>query len=219
MQNRIDQFRSRRPLLVSRWHLQNRKLSTRALVACAAVLMLPMQLLSQPQSSKKSDSPKWEYKAVFFSKDEKNGTKRLNDLADEGWQHVGLLGNGLVAFRRPSLLLNQIMLEVVNTPGTIAAGEKTTITVTVRDGDHNLLSGANVAISAGGGRFLPTADAPFDPKDRLHGPYSAAGTTDQKGQLTTWWVVNPAASGYGLSITASKEGYTDGTTELAIKLK
>jgi uncharacterized protein (TIGR03067 family) len=43
----------------------------------------------------------WEYKAVSFGTDEKEATKKLNDLASEGWELVGPLGNGLVAFRRP----------------------------------------------------------------------------------------------------------------------
>jgi hypothetical protein len=43
----------------------------------------------------------WEYKAVAFQT-ENEGTKKLNELAQEGWVYVGPLSNGLVAFKRPS---------------------------------------------------------------------------------------------------------------------
>jgi hypothetical protein len=168
---------------------------------------------------KKADSPKWEFKAVSFSNDEKESTKKLNDLADEAWEYVGPLGQRLVAFRRPYVRRDQIILEVVGNPKTVTSGEKTTITVTVRAGDRSLLPGAKVTISAGGGKFLPKADTPFDPKDRLHAPYSATGTSDEKGKFTTWWVVNPAAAGYVLNINASKQGFTTARAEHRIPIK
>jgi uncharacterized protein (TIGR03067 family) len=46
-------------------------------------------------------APPWEYKAVAFSDNVGNATKQLNDLAADGWEYVGPLANGLVAFRRP----------------------------------------------------------------------------------------------------------------------
>lgn len=196
-----------------------RKSHTLASAVWIAALILPMQLLPELRGQEKSGSPKWEFKTVTFSNDENEGTGKLNALADEGWQYVGPLGNGLVAFRRQSTLRTQIILEVVNKPATVAPGKKTTITVIVRDGDGKLLPGANVRIGAGGGKFLPAADTPFDPKDRLHGPYSATGTTDQTGQFTTWWVVNPAAGAYRLDFEASKEGYTGGKTTHLIEIK
>jgi hypothetical protein len=42
----------------------------------------------------------YEFKAVLFGNDEKESTKKLNDLAQEGWEYVGPLANGLVAFRK-----------------------------------------------------------------------------------------------------------------------
>jgi hypothetical protein len=161
----------------------------------------------------------WEFKAVLVGTDEKEATKKLNDLASEGWQYVGPLSNGLVAFRRPRIAKKQIIVEVSSNPRTVAPGEKTTITVTVRAGDRSLLSGAKVTVSAGGGKFLPKSDTPFDPKDRLHGPFSAKGTANEKGQFTTWWVCNPAATGYVLRIEVSKEGYTSSKAEHAIPIK
>jgi len=217
----------------------NRKLFALTMVASTAALVLPSQLFSEvngqekagfpkaaavpPQPAtpptEKADLPKWEFRAVSFTNDEKESTNKLNDLADEGWQYVGPLGNGLVAFRRQHFPRNQILFEVVGNPRTVARGEKTTLTVTVRAGDRSVLPGAKVTISAGGGKFLPKADTPFDPKDRLHGPYSATGATDQKGQFTTWWVVNPATRGYVLDVEASKEGYSGGKTTYTIRIK
>jgi WD40 repeat protein len=168
---------------------------------------------------KPAPRPEWEFKAVLFGTDEKDATNRLNNLASEGWQYVGPLGNGLVAFRRPQGPKEQMIVEVSGKPQTVAPGEKTTITVTVRAGDRSLMPGAKVTISAGGGKFLPKADSPFDPKDRLHGPFSATGTTNEQGQWTTWWVCNPAASGYVLGIEASKEGHTSGKAKHVIPIK
>jgi hypothetical protein len=168
----------------------------------------------QPPSQKE-----WEFKAVLIGTDEKDATKKLNDLAADGWQYVGPLGSGLVAFRRPFVPKDQIIVEVSGKPRTVAAGERMTITVTVRAGDRSLLPGARVSISAGGGRFLPKADSRFDPKDRLHGPFSATGTANEQGQFTIWWVCNPAAPGYVLSLEATKDGYTAGKGELTITIK
>jgi hypothetical protein len=41
-----------------------------------------------------------ELQAVRFSDSAETATRQLNELAGQGWQYVGPLGNGLVAFRR-----------------------------------------------------------------------------------------------------------------------
>jgi hypothetical protein len=187
-------------------------------VLVAAALLLPLSG-SKARGQEKAHSPRWEFKAAAFSKDEAEGTKKLNDLAAEGWEYVGPLANGLVAFRRPHVPRNHLIVEVTKNPRAVATGEKMTITVTVRDGDRKLLSGAKVSLSTGGGKFLAKADTPFDPKGRLHAPYSAEGTTDQKGQFTTWWVVNPAAGRYGLRIEVSKEGHNSSQSNEVIQIK
>jgi hypothetical protein len=51
-------------------------------------------------SQEKIATPGWEYKAVSFGKGEKESTIKLNDLTAEGWDYVGPLAHGLVAFRR-----------------------------------------------------------------------------------------------------------------------
>jgi hypothetical protein len=57
-------------------------------------------------------SVQWEYKAVPFTADEKEATKRLNDLAGEGWQYVGPLPHNLVAFRRPLVIAEKAKVVV-----------------------------------------------------------------------------------------------------------
>jgi hypothetical protein len=94
-----------------------------------------------------------------------------------------------------------------------------TITVTVRNGNREPLPGARVTLSTGGGKFLAKADTPFDPKARLHAPYTAEGTTDKNGQFTTWWVVNPAAASYELRIEVSKRGYIGTQAKETIQIK
>ena len=187
------------------------------------LMVLALGVLHRCPPASAEDRPpalkEWEFKAVRIGSDEKDATRKLNELASEGWQYVGPLGYGLVAFRRAYVAQEQIIVEVSCNPPTVAPGERTTITVTVRAGDRSLLPGAKVTVGAGGGKFLPKADAAFDRKDRLHGPYSASGTSDDKGRFTTWWVVNPAAAGYGLSATASKEGYRSGKAEYTIRIK
>ena len=104
-------------------------------------------------------------------------------------------------------------------PAPSAVGEKTTITAVVCDGHGKPAPGAKVQISAGGGCFLSSSDAPFDPKARLYGPYSASGTSDQEGRFVTWWVVNPATAAYVMDIRATKEGWGKAQTNLSIAIK
>ena len=42
-----------------------------------------------------------EYRAVTFGPDEKENTRKLNELAAEGWEYVGPLNSSMVAFKRP----------------------------------------------------------------------------------------------------------------------
>ncbi len=112
-----------------------------------------------------------------------------------------------------------LYIRATASPASCAEGERTTITAVVLNDQGKSVPGAFVEISAGGGRFLASADAPYDPKGRLHGPYSASGTSDQAGRFVTWWVVNPAAAGYVLGIQANKEGWVGARTNLEIVIK
>jgi hypothetical protein len=71
------------------------------LVGCWWVILLVAGLsLSSATADSAGAPPRWEYKAVTFNTDEVENTKRLNDLARDGWEYVGPLAHGQVAFRR-----------------------------------------------------------------------------------------------------------------------
>ena len=112
-----------------------------------------------------------------------------------------------------------LSLRATASPASCAVAEKTTITAVVLDGHGKPAPGAKVQISAGGGRFLPSPDTSYDPKARLHGPYSASGSSDQEGRFVTWWVVNPATAAYVMDIRATKEGWGEAQTNLSIAIK
>jgi hypothetical protein len=109
-----------------------------------------------------------------------------------------------------------LSIRATASPASCTVGERTTITAVVFDGQGKPAPGAKVQVSAGGGRFLPGPDDPYDPKTRLHGPYSASGTSDQEGRFVTWWVVNPATASYVLDIRATKESWGEAQTNLQI---
>jgi uncharacterized protein (TIGR03067 family) len=66
------------------------------LLGCVAVLTFS----AAPVVAQESLSQKWEYKAVSFNVETNEATKMLNDLNKDGWEYVGPLANGLVAFKR-----------------------------------------------------------------------------------------------------------------------
>ena len=76
------------------------------LAAAFAAFLVPH---SPARSQDRTGSdPAWEYKATAIAADEKEATKKLNALSAEGWELVGPLGNGLIAFRRPVLSASEI---------------------------------------------------------------------------------------------------------------
>ena len=74
-------------------------------------------------------APAWEYRAASVGTDEKEATKKLNALAAEGWELVGPLGNGLVAFRRAVLSASEIAArkELTRLEGEWENGDQTLI--------------------------------------------------------------------------------------------
>ena len=70
-----------------------------AVVGCAAALF-PVRAAPVPKGPANEAVSHWEYTAVSFGADEKEGTRKLNELTRDGWEYVGPLGNGLVAFKR-----------------------------------------------------------------------------------------------------------------------
>jgi hypothetical protein len=83
----------------------NRRLAT---VALAILIALGLAALGrQTQAQAPLQPPRWEYMVVSFHGEVDKQTKALNDLADQGWEYVGLVSTpgggaagGHVAFRR-----------------------------------------------------------------------------------------------------------------------
>lgn len=98
-------------------------------------------------------------------------------------------------------------------PGAIAA-----IYVYVMDENYQPVEGATVMVEAGGGKFLESETAWYDPNERLMGPFSSAGYTGLDGLYATWWVCNPCAPGYGMSVTINKDGYIGTTGEVTFDI-
>ena len=71
------------------------------IVTSALLLFAHAQQPSTPRRGP-GNSAEWEYKTVSFDVGAGEASNRLNALAADGWQYVGPLANGLVAFRRPS---------------------------------------------------------------------------------------------------------------------
>lgn len=116
-------------------------------------------------------------------------------------------------------LARRIQLSAVANPPDIASSVKTSISVMVRDANGAPLPDANVSLSAGGGKFLSSIYEPYDPNSRLNGPYSVNGKSDGAGLFTTWWVCNPCATAYVLSVEATKPEYLSGKAELTINIR
>ena len=81
-------------------------------------------------------SAKWEYLAVSLGADERAATKRLNQLAGDGWTYVGPLGYNLVAVKRA--LAQQAPKETAEVRGLVTLDGKPletgTITFLANDG-------------------------------------------------------------------------------------
>ncbi|HKD37675.1 MAG TPA: hypothetical protein VKB78_12775 [Pirellulales bacterium] len=74
------------------------RMLSRMLIAMA--ILVSLQGIAWAGSAGQQEKPATEFKAVVFPPDEAASTKLLNDLAADGWQYVGPLGNSLVAFKR-----------------------------------------------------------------------------------------------------------------------
>ena len=144
------------------------------------------------------------------------GCKQDAKVADEGESR---LATNLNSTSEPAPESRVLSIRAAASPASCTVGERTTITAVVFDGQGKPAPGAKVQVSAGGGRFLPGPDDPYDPKARLHGPYSASGNSDREGRFVTWWVVNPATASYVMDIRATKEGWGEAQTNLQIVIK
>jgi hypothetical protein len=99
-------------LFITLWEDQNMRCHIHSFAFRAAIVlvgMLPVGLLPRASAQDKpSLLPSWEFKAVSIGTDEKEATRKLNDLGSKGWELIGPLANGLVAFKRPVLSAQQI---------------------------------------------------------------------------------------------------------------
>ncbi len=101
------------------------------LFAVVAVLPLMVSVLGARALGQDHPAPgqAWEFKATSVSPDEREATNKLNALAAEGWDLVGPLGNGLVAFKRAVLSPQQIAAkkELARWQGEWTSGDETLI--------------------------------------------------------------------------------------------
>jgi hypothetical protein len=81
-----------------------------ATVALAILIVLALAGLGRQSRAQgqRQQAPRWQYMVVNFHGDVEKQTKLLTDLADQGWEYVGLVATpgggaagGNVAFRRP----------------------------------------------------------------------------------------------------------------------
>jgi hypothetical protein len=84
------------------------------LVGLVVGLAIPYLMPGNPVQAEQNKGVKWEYRAEVFYGDEGRRqvvSKRLNELAAEGWEYVGLISTpaerndvlqGMVMFKRPN---------------------------------------------------------------------------------------------------------------------
>ena len=102
----------------------------------------------------------------------------------------------------------RIQVQCTANPHAIPAGGQVEIRVLAFTEQNTPVSGANVSVKSGGGWF------------------SASGTTTEIGQtdsggvfVTRWRSPNPAASGYGMGVTVTRNGFTEGKSELNVPIQ
>src|SRR4051812_17487208 len=76
-----------------------RSIRLAALIGCVLVLRSAGAVPMAAPPAQDSASH-WEHRAVVFGADEKEGTRILNRLVQDGWEYVGPLAKGLVAFKK-----------------------------------------------------------------------------------------------------------------------
>ena len=103
--------------------------------------------------------------------------------------------------------LKRINISATANPYSISAGGQTEIRVLILGDDDLPIPNTNVKIQAGGGWF------------NISGNYIEVGKTNENGAFTTTWKSpNPAAKGYGMNITANKDGFLKGERDLTINI-
>jgi len=102
----------------------------------------------------------------------------------------------------------QVRVRCTTNPQSIPAGGQVEIRILAFTEQNTPVSGANVSIESGGGWF------------------SVSGTTTEIGQtdfggvfVTQWKSPNPAASGYGMGVTVTKKGFTEGRSQCNVPIQ
>jgi len=102
----------------------------------------------------------------------------------------------------------QIQVRCTASPHSIPAGGQVGIRVLAFMEQGSPVSGANVRIESGGGWFSAS------------GTTTEVGQTDSAGVFTTQWrSPSPAARGYGMDITVTKNGFTEGRGECNVPIQ
>ena len=127
---------------------------TRHVVLGAATLFVAFITLADARSQEKVAAPKWDFKAVAFSNDEKESTKKLNALAREGWEYVGPLGNALTAFKRRIRSAQEIELEKLQGTWTLISYEMDGKQVRGEDEEHTFTFVGDKWIGKDGGQLV-----------------------------------------------------------------
>jgi hypothetical protein len=116
----------------------------------------------------------------------------------------------------PPVAKGQLNVQASSRHATISTGEVETIDVRVTDQGGLTVPGASVALAAGGGKFLSSDKTP-DPSEHLMEAAQASGVTGNDGVFTTWWACRPCAPGYEIDVSATKQWYAEGKSELVLK--
>jgi uncharacterized protein (TIGR03067 family) len=120
----------------------------------AAVLVLAVIALADARSQEKVAAPQWDFRAVAFSNDEKENTKKLNDLARAGWEYVGPLGNGMIAFKRLVRSVQQIEIEKLQGTWTLVSYEVDGKQIRAEDKDHTFTFQGDKWVGKDGGQLV-----------------------------------------------------------------
>lgn len=104
-------------------------------------------------------TPQFEFRAVKFGSDEKAETKLLNDLNGDGWEYVGPLANGLVAFRRDPAL-NETRADGKRVQGTWNSTENKLVPATVAPNPEGwaMLVDKKYSLTISGNSYVLRAD-------------------------------------------------------------
>lgn len=119
-------------------------------------------------------------------------------------------GSGLVSSTQTIVTVQggQIQVRCTASPHSIPAGGQVAIRILAYTEQDSPVNGANVRIESGGGWF------------------SSSGTTTEVGEtgsggvfMTQWRSPNPAARAYGMGVTVTKNGFSEGRGECNVPIQ